>query len=145
MHEIQSKLLQTTGTDASIATICNTLKRLGFTRKKLKHIAIQRCDILRAEYQAEVSSLFDNNMLVFVDESGCDRKNSNRKFGYSLRGFPAKSFRFFSQGKRYSAIGVITTTTFLDCYIVEGTVNGDVFYDFVQFMLLPHLNLCTMV
>ena len=138
LHEIQSRLFQTTGTDASAATICRTVKRLGFTRKKLKYVAIQRCDILRAEYQADVS-LFDSSMLIFVDESGCDRKNATRKFGYSLRGFPAKSFKFLSRGKRFSAIGVMTTTTFLDCYITEGTVNGDVFYNFVQYMLLPHL------
>ena len=43
------------------------------------YVAIQWCDILRAEYQAEVS-LIDSNMLIFVDESGCDRKNANRKF-----------------------------------------------------------------
>ena len=107
---------------------------------KLKYVAIQRCDILRAEYQAEVS-LIDSNMLIFVDESGCDRKNANRKFGYSLRGFPAKSFKFFSHGKRFSAIGVMTTAAFLDCYIAEGNVNGDVFYHFVQDTLLPHLNI----
>ena len=84
LHEIQSRLLQITGTDASTATICRTLRRLGFTRKKLKYVAIQRCDILRAEYQAEVS-LIDSNMLIFVDGSGCDRKNANRKFGFSLQ------------------------------------------------------------
>lgn len=125
-----------TGTDASAATICRTLKRLGFTRKKL---ALQRCDILRAEYQAEVS-LFDSDMLVFVDETGCNCKNAIRKFGYSLRDFPAMSFKLISQGKRFSAIGVMTTTALLDCYITEGTVNGEVFYHFVQHTLLPHLN-----
>ena len=135
LHEIQSHLLQTTGTNASAATLCRTLGRLGFTRKKLKYVALQRSDVLRAEYQSEVS-LFDHSMLVFVDESGCDARNATRKYGYSLRGFPAKSFRFLSRGKRFSAIGAITTTSFLDCYIVEGTVNGDVFYDFVQSTLL---------
>ena len=34
----------------------------------------------------------------------------------------------------------MTTTAFLDCYIAQGTVNGDVLYDFVQYTLLPHLN-----
>ena len=125
LHEIQLQLLQTTGTNASAATLCCTLGPLGMTRK-LKSVAIQRSDILRAEYQSEVS-LFDHSILIFVDESGCDARNASRKYGYSLRGFPAKSFRFLSRGKRFSAIGVLTTTSLLDCYIVEGTVNGDVF------------------
>ena len=33
----------------------------------------------------------------------------------------------------------MSTTTFLDCYTTEGTVDGDVFYRFVQSSLLPHL------
>ena len=138
LHEIQTQLLQITETDASAATLCRTLGRLGFTRKKLKYIALQRSDVLRAEYQSEVS-LFDHNMLIFVDESGCDARNATRKYGYSLHGFPAKNFRFFSRGNRFSAIGALTTTSLLDCYIVEGTVNGDIFYDFVQSTLLPYL------
>ena len=67
------------------------MKRLGFTRKKLKFVALQRSDVLRAEYQAEVL-MYNSEMFLFVDETGCDRKNAARKFGYSLRGFPAKSF-----------------------------------------------------
>ena len=123
LHEIQLKLLQTTGTNSSADTLCRTLGRLVMTTKKLKYVALQRSDILRANYQSEVS-LFDHSI---------------RKYGYSLRGFPARSFRFVSRGKRFSTIRILTTTSLLDCYIVEGTVNGDVFYDFMQTTLLPPL------
>ena len=33
LHEVQAKLLECTGTEASVATQCRTLKKLGFTRK----------------------------------------------------------------------------------------------------------------
>ncbi len=138
LREIQATLQETTGTFASFSTLCRTLRKFGFTRKKLKYVALQRSDILRAEYQAEVS-MYDSSMFLFVDESGCDRKNAARKFGYSLRGFPAKDFRYLLRGNRFSAIGLMSTTTLIDCYITEGTVNGDVFYEFVQSSLLPHL------
>ena len=95
LYEIQIQLLQTTGTNVSAATLCRTLRRLGFTRKKLKFVALQRSDILRAEYQSEVS-LFDHSMLIFVDESRFDARNASRKYEYALHGFPAKSFRFLS-------------------------------------------------
>ena len=125
LQEVQKVLLETTGTDASAATICRTLKRLGFTRKRMKYVALQRCDTLRAEYQAEVST-YDSSMLVFNDESGCDQKDAMRRFGYSLRGYPSKSTKLMSKGKQFSAIGVMTTTALLDAYVVEGTVDGDV-------------------
>ena len=34
-----------------------------------------------------------------------------------------------SQRKRFSAIGIITAAALIDAYVVEGTVDGDVFYD----------------
>ena len=82
-------------------------------------------------------------MLVFLGETGCKRKDAMRKFGYSLCGYPAKSVRPLANGKHYSAIGIMTTTSLLDCYVVEGTVDGDihvhVFYHLVQSSLLSQL------
>ena len=52
----------------SEATICRMLKRFGFFRKKVKYTALQRSDLIRAEYQAEIA-IYDPSMLVFVDEA----------------------------------------------------------------------------
>ena len=72
--------------------------------------------------------MYDSSMFVFLDETGCDRRDALRKFGYSLRGYQARSIKLLSKGKRFSAIGIMTTTALLDCYVVDGTVDGDVFY-----------------
>lgn len=136
LHEVQGKLHEVTCTDASIATICRSLKRSRFSRKKVQSITLQRSGRLRAECEAEVS-VYKSSMLVFLDETGCNQKDAIRKFGYSLCGYPAKSVRLLANGKHYSAIGIMTTTSLLNCYVVEDTVDGDVFYHFVQSSLLP--------
>ena len=41
-----------------------------------------------------------------------------------LQESPAKSIKYLSKGKRYFAIEIITTT-FLDSYIVKGTIDGE--------------------
>ena len=138
LREVQLEIQRVTGTLVSAPTLCRTLKKLGFTRKKLQFVAIQRSDVLRAKYQAEVS-MYSSEMFLFIDETGCDRRNALRKFGYSVRGKPATCVRLLSKGKRYSAIGIMSTSALLDCYVVEDSVNGDVFYDFVQKSLLPLL------
>ena len=138
LREVRQKLLDVTGVDASETTICRTLKRLGFTRKKVQHVALQRCDMLIAEYQAEVS-MYDSSLFVFVDETGSDSKDTLRRYGYSIRGYPARSAKLLCKGRRYTAIGVMSTTSLLDCYVVEGSVDGDVIYNFVQTSLLPQL------
>ena len=95
LHELQQFLVSTTGTEPSITTIFRTLQKFGFTRKKIQRIALQRSEILCCEYMAEIAA-FDTSMLIFVDETGCDKRNALRKFGYALRGHRALAHTFLS-------------------------------------------------
>ena len=137
LHELQRALAQTTGMLVSEATICRTLKRYGFTRK-MKYAALQRSDLIRAEYQAEIA-VYDPSMLVFVDESGSDQRNATRHYGYALRGYSPQSFKFLSRGKRLSAIAAITISELLCYELHEENVDGDTFYLFIQRTFLPNL------
>ena len=129
-------LYENTGVNASESTIiCQTLKRFGFS---IQHVALQRSDVLIGEYQAKLS-MYNSSSFIFVDETGCDRRDAIRRYGYSVRGYPAKSARILCRGTRYSAIGKTSTTSLLDCYITEGTVDEDAFYKFVQTSLLSQL------
>ena len=59
------------------------LHRIGFSRQKLRVVALQRSDFLRAQFVSDVS-IYELEMLIFLDETGSDRRNSIRKYGYSL-------------------------------------------------------------
>lgn len=139
LKEIQDKLEHIYGVSISVSTICRTLKRMGCTRQSMYHIALQRSDSLRANFIAEIS-IFDPNMLVWVDESGCDRRNTVRKYGYSIRGIPLCDQRLLVRGTRYSAIPIISTLGVHDVYLAEGTIDGHRFAQFVESCLLPVLN-----
>ena len=65
----------------------------------MKYTALQRSDLIRAEYQAEIA-IYDPSMLVFVDESGTDQRNATRLFGYASRGYSPPFFTFFSRVKK---------------------------------------------
>ena len=47
------------------------------------------------------------HMLVFVDETGCERCNSIRRYGYGLRGLTPVQHQITVGGKR---LGVLTTS-----------------------------------
>jgi len=47
LSELQHELFQNTGTWASISTLFRTIRRLGFSRKKLQQIVLRRSDSLR--------------------------------------------------------------------------------------------------
>ena len=78
-------------------------------------------------------------MLVFVDETGADKRNTCRNYSYSLRGKTPKSHEILVRGERVSAIACMSCADLLDIKIIKGTANGDTFYSFVQTHLLPHL------
>ena len=71
------KELHARGTDVDESTICRFLKESKFSRKKMRLVAIQQSEELRARYLAEVV-LYDPSMLNFVDETGSNRKDAMR-------------------------------------------------------------------
>ena len=138
LYEIKQELEKMFGVSVCVSTICKTIKLMGFTRKTIHHIALQQSEQLRAEFMAKIS-VYDPKMIVWLDESGCDRRNSARKYGYSLRGIPVCDHRILCRGKRYSAIPVMSVEGIHDVYLAEGSVDGDKFEYFVKECLLPVL------
>ena len=96
LDELQQQLHQNTGTWTSINTVFRTIRRLRFTRKMLRHIAMQRRDEKRAEFMEEMSYI-SANMIVWLDETG---RNERRKQGYHLRGMTPTDFKITIRGKR---------------------------------------------
>ena len=135
LHEVREEIARLTGASVSSATICRTAQRLGLTRQKMKKIALKQSDVQRAKYMAEIEG-FEPEMLVFIDETGCDKRNLVRQYGYGIRGLTPVTHKFIVHGKRISAIGVMTTEGIEDAYLVEGNVNSETFVQFIQRSLL---------
>ena len=73
LHELQHHVFHTSGNDISTSSICRFLHQQCFSRKKkLSLRAQQRSEQLREKYIEEMS-VYNPEMLVLVDETGCDR------------------------------------------------------------------------
>lgn len=138
LSEMKEEITRVFGVEVCLSTICRTLKLMKCTRQAMHRVAIQRSDEMRAKFMAEVS-LYDPSMLLWLDESGCDRRNTIRKYGYSMRGIPLCDQRLLVRGIRYSAIPILSLEGVHDVYLAEGNVNGDKFTKFVEKCLLPIL------
>jgi len=79
-------------------------------------------------------------MLVFIDETGTDTRDSLRKYEYSVRGRPAICQKLSFRGQRISAVVAITSTGILNYKykLTSSTVDADEFKSFAE-DLLPHL------
>ena len=73
------------GVVVDVSTICRTIRKLGLSRQWISHIALQQSEIKRVEFMAEMSA-FDPSTIVWIDETGCDRRSTLRHFGYGIRG-----------------------------------------------------------
>ena len=81
------------------STVCRIIRRNGFTRKKIQQVAKQRSVEFRGRFFAEVQH-YQPEQFVWVDESGCDKRDHIRKFGYALRGEHPVFHRFLHRGQR---------------------------------------------
>ena len=87
LREIQEQLLHTLLIAIDIANICRVLQQSGFTKQKLQITALQWNEHLRQCYIEEVS-IYNPDMLIFLDETGADRRNAFRSHGDSMQGKP---------------------------------------------------------
>ena len=103
MREIRDTLISETGTEVDISTIWKFLQTSNITRQKMVLVAKQRSDYLRAAY-AQDMQIFNGHpeMLIFIDETGKDRRNCMRRFGYSVRGKPPVSKKLLVRGQSVS-------------------------------------------
>ena len=137
LDEVQEDLFDKTGKWVSKSTVCREAKRMGLTRKKMRRIATQRSDIVRAHFMVQVENM-SADTFIWVDETGSDKRNALRKYAYSLRGVTPVNYCLYIPGKRISAISAISTRGVEDVYLAGG-VNGDTFCDFIDKCLLPIL------
>ena len=138
LHELQNVVFQTSGTEISVSAICKFLRKQGFSHKRLTYRALQRSEELRSEYLSEMS-LYEPQTLVFVDETGSDKRSALRRYGYALKGQRAVSERLLVRGKRYSTIAGMSMDGMLDVHITTQSVDADVFCDYIERCLLPYL------
>ena len=138
LREVQEELSHTLLLDIDTSTIGRFLHSSGFTHQKLCLVALQRDEFHRHKFTVDVSA-YETDMLIFLDETGGDRRNAVRKRGYSMRGIPLKKHTLLVRGERVSAIAIMSLSGMIDVSISTGTTNGDEFYTFVEKVLLPNL------
>lgn len=83
-------------------------------------------------------SAFDIERIYFMDESGSDL-HTQKNHGYSKKGIRLFATRYSGQGKRVSNIQTIGYNGIAAKYIFEGTLNKDIYLDYVKNYLIPKL------
>jgi transposase len=78
---------------------------------------------------------------VFLDESACNSRTLDRKYGWSLIGEPALGVQVLAREKRWSLLPAYTIDGYLPGFkIHQGSIDGQMFYDWLKYDVLPYCN-----
>ena len=67
-------------------------------------------------------SLYKLEMLIFIDESGSNDRDTLRKYGYSIRGKPPRSLKLLVYGEWVSVITALSNDSVETLRVVRGIV-----------------------
>ena len=112
-------------------------KKDGNDAKKKTYGYIERDELLRQEFQAELEAK-DPDTLVFIDESGVDNRE-DYGYGWNEKGQRFHALKAGKRSTRVSIIGALSQKRLIAPLSFEGACNRQVFEKWLETMLLPLL------
>ena len=135
LDELLSLLETNRFISAHFATIHQELVRAGVSTKKLRKIAAERNEDLRADYIRHIAQ-YSAEQLGFIDEVSKDERTSARSCGRSRKGTRATKKGVFVRGRRFTATGLLTIDGMVSNTVVEGSMKRDLFLEFLEFSVV---------
>lgn len=120
------------------SSISRALASAGWSKKVARQVAQQRNVDLRDFYLHKLSE-FRSYHLVYVDESGCDRRVGSRRTAWSPVGVTPVQITQFRREQRYQILPAYTQDGIVLVRVFQGSTDATVFEDFVE-QLLHHCN-----
>ena len=96
----------------------------------------ERDEDLHNQWQIEQPS-YEAAQLVFLDESGAHERTCDRQYGRSLKSTEAIRKQPFKRSKKWTFLPALTINGYLACRVIHGSVNADIFCQFLEDEVLP--------
>jgi len=129
-----SEQLQQSGVNISRGSVCNTLKKLGLSRKRVKRVASKTITpqlIADRKSYALLLRTMPTDKLLFLDETGFNLHTS-RNYGYSPINVPCNAYVPANRGKNVSFLSIINKHRILHTKSIIGSFNGDSFLMYLK-------------
>lgn len=124
------------GVQVSQSSIQRALAKAGWSRKVSRQVAKERNADIRDYYLHNLSS-FRSYHLVYVDESGCDRRVGFRRTAWSPKGVTPVQISRLRQGQRYQILPAYAQDGIILSRVYPGSTDAAAFEDFIG-QLLQH-------
>jgi transposase len=121
-------------TQVTTCAIRRALQYAGWSKKKARQKARERNPDLRDEYFHLISD-FSSNQLIFVDESGCDKRIGSRRTGWSPLGITPVQVTKFHRDQRHHILPAYAQDGIVLSRVFQGSTDGFLFEDFLEELL----------
>lgn len=135
-YEMDAFLYERTGVTVSVSAVGRTLKSMQWSRKVNRRVAKQRDETLRDYYAYKVSH-YKADQLVFVDESGCDKKAGQRRWGWAPLGKAPVKVDELNRDVRHQILPAYTLDGIILARLYVGSTDAQLFEDFIE-QLVQH-------
>jgi hypothetical protein len=117
------------------ATIYHELERRGVNLKKLKRVAKERSEELRADFIRRMAQ-YGPEEIGFINETSKDEKTICRRYGQSRKGTRATKQQVFIQGRQTTITGLLSMDGLVAGTVVEGSMTKAMFMEFLEFIVV---------
>lgn len=117
-------------------SISRALRAIGWSKKTIRRVAQARNADLRDLYLHHISAFRCSYHLVYIDESGCDKRIGFRRTGWAPVGATPVQVAQFQREQRYQILPAYAQDGVMLARVFRGSTDGDVFEDFFA-QLLP--------
>jgi transposase len=124
------------GIEVSQASVSRALASIEWSKKTTQQVAREQNADLQSYYFHKVSQ-FRSYQLVFIDESGCDKRIGTRRTGWSPIGTTPVQVTRFHRDRRHQILAAYTQDGVQLSRVYQGATDSALFDDFVA-QLLQH-------
>jgi transposase len=139
LDELQYFLATNRFISTHFTTIHRELERAQVSTKKLKKIAAERSEDLRANFIRHMAQ-YRPEQLGFLDEVSKDERTLARLRGRSIKGRRAVKKGVFVRGRRFSAEGLLTVDGMVSNTVVEGSMTKNRFLEYLEHSVVRHIS-----
>lgn len=140
LEEIRDWLLDEFDLLVSTSIIHRELQGLKWSRKVATKRATEQSDPFRRVFQARLQLNYTAEQIVAIDESACNERTGDRKYGWSPVGKPVELEYSIKRSERWSILPAMTVDGYLAHHIFQGAITAAILEDFLESSILP---LCT--
>jgi len=130
---VKEKLL-TEGIKLSQSRICKLIKKIKFSRKRLKRVSdrVLSIDVIEERYNfcVRVNALA-NTDLMYLDETGFNLHSTNN-YGYSPANVDAIRHVPANRGRNVSLLAMMSLHKFANFQLIDGAYNSESFLNFLK-------------